>query len=391
MKILHISLGFYPAIDFGGPIKVVYENSQELLRRGHEVTIACTNRLNKREKISSSSFMGIVDGVKVYYFNTHMIPGWRGVFGPSFSPDLWRNLNRIIKTVDLVHINGTRGEIFLVAALLSRLYNKPYIIQPHGDLPLLGRSIWLKRIFDIIFLHRIIDASSAMIALSKIERQQCLTVGAPIENIYIIPNGMNMSSIEEIKKGQFRSKWGINQNDKIILFLGRINWIKGVDILVRSFSMMNNQALLVIAGPDDGDLSTIERLVRECNIEQKILIVGHLNGTQAIEAILDADIFALTSRKEVFGMALVEAAAIGKPLVISNTCEIGEIFMEKGGAIIVPVSDEKIIAQEMDKLISNEKLCYELSQKAKLIALDQFTIEKSCDSLENLYQKVLSS
>ena len=389
MKILHISLGFYPAIDLGGPIKVVYEYSQELLKRGHEVIIVCTNRLNKRKKISSYSFTDYVDGVKVYYFNTHMVPGWQGVFGPSFSPDLWRNLNQIIKNVDIVHINGTRGEIFLVAAFLSRLIHKPYVVQPHGDLPLLGRSIWLKRIFDVVFQRRIIDGSSAMIALSRTELQQCLTVGASIENIYIIPNGMKIPNFAKIKMGQFRSNWGFNQKDKIILFLGRINWIKGVDILVRSFSLMNNKAYLVIAGPDDGDLPVIKKLVRECNIQDRTLIIGHLDGNQAIEAIRDTDVFALTSRKDAFPMAVVEAAAVGKPLVISNTCEIGEIFMERGGAIIVPITDEIKIAQELDRLISNEELCNELSEKAKSIALNRFSIEKSCDTLEKMYRQVI--
>src|SRR5512137_282042 len=101
MRILYVTLGFYPALAWGGPVKVVYQNCKELVRRGHEVTVFCTNLLNKKEKMASHTIEKDYEGIHVVYFNTWNIPNWPGTVGPIWLPDLSAYLDRHIQDYDV--------------------------------------------------------------------------------------------------------------------------------------------------------------------------------------------------------------------------------------------------------------------------------------------------
>lgn len=387
LRILLVTLAFYPANELGGPIKVVFENAQELVRRGHQVTVACTNRLNKRSRISPATFRDIIDGLPITYFNTYLIPGWPGVLGPSLSLDIWRQLPSLMGEVDVLHINGTRGEIFLAAASISQQIGIPYVIQPHGDVPHLGASVLIKRIYDRLFWPRLANGASAFIALTPSERQQCLAMGVPAGKIHVIPNGISGDLIGGILPGRFRQQFDLRPDDRVILFLGRIHRKKGVDILVRSFAQMKEVARLVIVGPDDGHLSQVRHLVEEFGIENRVLFTGAISGDDVYSAFRDANIFALTCRTDTFPMTLVEAASLGVPIVLAETCEISHLFADDA-ASIVPLDPQRIAA-ELDRLVSNESLCQHRSRRAREVAERCFSIKAVGDQLEALYQLVI--
>ncbi|MBK8934855.1 MAG: glycosyltransferase [Chloroflexi bacterium] len=125
MKILHITLGFYPATAWGGPIKIVYQNSQELVRRGHEVTVYCTNLFDKHRVIAPGTFERYVDGLRVVYFHTWRLTRWPGTLGPIWLPDLKSYLARELPTFDLIHLNGYRSLMILPVVELAEKMGFP--------------------------------------------------------------------------------------------------------------------------------------------------------------------------------------------------------------------------------------------------------------------------
>ena len=164
MNILHVTLGFYPAQAWGGPVKIVHQNGRELVRRGHKVTVYCSNLLDKRHAIQHGDFECVIDGIRVVYFNTWHIPWWPGTLGPFWFVDLPAYLRREIADFDVVHLNGYRGSMMLVTARAAREAGIPIVTQPHGTMPIIVNSFRSKRLYDRLL---------GKVELAEIERGYC--------------------------------------------------------------------------------------------------------------------------------------------------------------------------------------------------------------------------
>ena len=121
-----------------------------------------------------------------------------------------------------------------------------------------------------------------------------------------------------------------------MLFLGRLSFIKGLDLLVEAFAQINSDARLVIAGPDDGDgcLERIRSLIADLKIEERVILPGPLFGKEKLEALVDADLFVLPSRHESFGNAAAEAIACGTPVLVTSECGIAPLVDGRAGEVV---------------------------------------------------------
>jgi glycosyltransferase involved in cell wall biosynthesis len=390
MKILMCTLGYLPAVSWGGPVKIVHENAHELKRRGHDVSICASNRLDKSTYLTPGTKIQEVDGLQVCYLQTYMFRNWRGTAGPSMlGISAMRVLWNEIRFADIVHANGTRNAIVLTAFIFSYLQKKPFILQPHGTLPHIVSSVWLKKVFDKLFMGIILRHSTALIALQTSEREQILDAGGNPENVWIVPNGLsrNTHDVSQPEPGIFRSRYQIPNKKLIVLFLGRINPKKGVDLLVESYAKLpdslKTSTQLVIAGPDDGQLKEVQNLIDHYQLRKNVTITGVLSVQESNEALMDADIFVLPARTDTFPMAIVEACAFGKPIVVTETCEIADILAGKA-ATIVPVNI-KDISNAIQELLENAGLRQLFSQGALQLMDSEFSIQAVGDRLETIY------
>jgi glycosyltransferase involved in cell wall biosynthesis len=118
-----------------------------------------------------------------------------------------------------------------------------------------------EKIYDILWGDQLLKNASKLIAVSKVEKDQYIKMGLTEKKIEIIPNGLDVSEYEKLpERGKFRKKYGIASDEKIILYLGRLFKLKGLDFLISGFSNLLDRyqgAILVIAGPDDGYLSIL--------------------------------------------------------------------------------------------------------------------------------------
>lgn len=389
MNILQVTLGFYPAQGWGGPVKVVHQNGRELVRRGHKVTVYCSNLVNKLEKIQPGTFEREMDGIRIVYFDAWNIKQWPGTLGPIWLPDLPAYVKREIRTFDVVHINGYRSPMILPIVSAARKAGIPIVTQPHGAMPIIVNSQTVKRLYDRVFGQAELKDISALIALQESEREQALAHNVPPERIIILPNGIDPIDMEQAPPpGSFRRRLGIAPETPIILFLGRINKKKGADMLVEAFAQMQNRAAhLVIAGPDDGQLAEVQSLIQKYGLEERVSLPGLVTGPEVLAAFRDSDLFVLPCRADTFPVVIMESCLAGTPMVITDRCEIAHLVKDQVSEV-VPF-EAGLFAQAMDNLLADrEKYSQYKANCAQMIA-NTFSIQAVADQLESIYQRAV--
>ena len=391
MHILHVTLGFLPAISWGGPVKIVHQNCKELVNRGYQVTIYCTNLLNKKQKIKPGTFEQNIDGIRVVYMDAVNLRWWPGTLGPIWLPDLSSYLKREINSFDIVHLNGYRSPVMLSAARAARFAGVPIVTQPHGTLPIKISSFFLKRAYDQFFGKMELDGIRCIITLQDSERLQAIAHGVPENRIEVMPNGIDTHERDNLPaKGCFRQRYKITPDAPVILFVGRINKIKGTDMLIEAFSLMNDPtAHLVIVGPDDGQYKEVVSLIKSHGLSNSVTITGLVSDEEKKAAFIDSDIYVLPSRSDAFPTTIMESCLMGIPMVITDRCEIASILKHKV-AEVVPF-DAQAFANAMRSLLTDKERYKNYKSNTQAMVADTFSIKAVVDRLESIYQHVTAA
>lgn len=385
-----VTLGFYPATAWGGPVKIVYQNGRELVRRDHQVTVYCTNLLDKWARVGSGTFERQVDGMRVVYFHTWHLPQWPGTLGPVWLPDLPGYLRDEILGYDVVHLNGYRNLMNLPITRAARRARVPLVMQPHGAMPVIINSFLVKRLYDRLLGHQELEGLSALIALQESERQQAMALGVPPERVEIIPNGLDLSERASAPEaGSFRRRFGIPADKSLILFLGRINEKKGADMLVEAFHHLDGvDAHLAIVGPDDGQVEKVQYLVARYGLEQRVTLTGLLQGQDVMAAYADSDLFVLPCRADTFPTTILEACLTDTPMVITDRCESAHLVQGRV-ADVVPF-DAEAFSVAMARLLTDTRRYERYRETCQEVMRDTFSLEVTVDRLESVYERTVA-
>ena len=174
---------------------------------------------------------------------------------------------------------------------------------------------------------------------------------------------MNLSEFLQLPpRGTFRKKHNLADHP-IILFLGRLHYKKGFDLLIPAFAQLKDQnARLVIAGPDGGFQSEIKQMLQQHGLTDRALFTGMLRDQQRVEAFVDADLFVLPSYQENFGIAVIESLAAGCPVIISDQVNIcRELATAKVGEVVPTQVDP--LAAKMNELMADAPRRSEMAQR----------------------------
>ncbi|RLE41357.1 glycosyl transferase, partial [Candidatus Woesearchaeota archaeon] len=356
MKILQIINAFYPPCNWGGAASVAYHISKTLAKRGHKVAVYTTNILSREKLFYLKENSVKISNVRVHYFHNT-------IFKPSlhfyYSPGIVNTVRREIKNYDIVHIHEYRSYISPVVGYYAKKFNIPFIIQAHGSLPRIGRKA-IKHIYDIFLGQRLLKEATKVIALNKFEALQYAKFGVPKDRISIIPNGIDLTEYNNLPpKGSFRKTFSIPENKRLILYLGRIHWIKGIDLLVKACYLMKKHGyhnfVLVIAGPDDGYLHTIQQMVNQLGLRRSVIFTGPLYGKMKQAAYRDADVYVLPSRYDTFPMTILEAYACGVPVIASDIGGLKETVVNGRTGYLFSPYNVMDLANKILDLIINER------------------------------------
>jgi glycosyltransferase involved in cell wall biosynthesis len=387
MRILQVIPVF--SAPFGGPVAVVRSISKELAKR-HEVTVYTTSALDQKRDSQDSPVEVEADGYRVVYF-----PRIFKFSGFNVSPTMQRALKKTISEYDVIHLHSWRHFQDMIVHHYAKKYGVPYVLQAHGSLPRIMAKQRLKWIYDVFFGYRLLRDASRVIALSRVEAEQYKRMGVPEEKIAIIPNGIDLSEYANLPpRGCFKRKFGIKQEEKIVLYLGRIHWIKGIDILVKAFANVVKKlddVRLVVVGPDDGYLGELESLIRALKIEDKVLISGPLYGRDKLEAYVDADVYVLPSRYETFPMTVLEAYACGKPVIASKVGGLKDLIVDGQTGLLFESEDVKQLSNSMFSVLNDRDRAKKIGVAGRNFLKANFVIGQVADQLEQIYNEVAST
>ena len=392
MKILQVVNAYYPPYGSGGAAFVAHNISKALAKRGHEVTVFTTNALDGNRLFRPSENPSYNAGVEIYYFGNVVYETSHHIY---FSRGLVSAVKKNIVEYDIVHLHEYRSYISLVTNHYAKKRNVKYVLQPHGQLPKIMAKQRLKWIYDILFGYRLLRDASKVVALTSMEAEQCKRMGVSEEKIAIIPNGIDLSEYADLPtRGAFRKKFGIDEDEKIVLYLGRIHRIKGLDILAKAFANIVQKlddVRLVIAGPDDGYIGELEGLTKALNIENNVLMSGPLHGAEKLEAYVGADVCVLPSRYETFPIGLLEAYASGRPVVASSAGGLRELVIDGVTGLLVKPEAVKHLAYATLWMLDNTNMARKMSVEGRRLVEVFFSMEQVADELERLYYRELES
>jgi glycosyltransferase involved in cell wall biosynthesis len=255
-----------------------------------------------------------------------------------------------------------------------------------------GVHRYRKRIFDWSLQNRITRDATLIHFTSEAERDlaQPSVFGRPGA---VVPLGVDLERFAVLPPANsFHAQYPEIGNRRIVLFLGRLNFKKGIEILVPAFAAaaaQQDDIHLVLAGPDGGFEATARRLVNEYGIAERTTFTGHLSLDRVAAAYAAAYMFVLPSHTENFGLAPAEAMAAGVPSLLSDRVDVAHAAVGYGACRMVPLSSADWTAAILD-LLKNPEATEAMGRAASAYARTTFSWSTIARQLTELYEQALA-
>lgn len=212
--------------------------------------------------------------------------------------------------------------------LTCRRLGVPHVLCPCGALPARGRSRAIKHAYDVAVGRRIVRDAAACVATTPLEQRQMLAAAAT-PRLVVIPNAVDVADRpgpdangDAGAADGFRRRLGLGAAP-VVLFMGRLNPIKGPDLLVEAFARIAPrfpEPVLVVAGPDEGMRGGLVRLAARCGIAHRVRFVGRIDHHRTPDAYRAASLLVVPSRSEAMSLVALEAGASGTPVLLTEAC-----------------------------------------------------------------------
>ena len=368
----------------------VYNLSKELAKMGHKVIVYTTDALKAKDRIRQAE--EVIDGIEVRRFKnlSNTMAYNHNIF---LSPGIILGVRKGLKNFDIIHMHEYRTIQNIIVHRYAMKYGIPYVIQAHGSLPRVMAKKRLKQLYDNLWGYKLLRDALRVIALTETEAEQYKSMGVSPDKIEIVPNGIDLAEFENLpERGEFRREYGLGSDQRIILYLGRIHKIKGLDLLVKAFADLSkplNDIKLVIVGPDDGYLPSLKKLTADLEISDKVLFTGPLYGQEKLKAYVDADVYVLPSVYETFPVAVLEACACGTPIILTDRCGIADVIEGQAG-LVVPYDREQL-QHALLHMLDDDKMRLRFGERGKSLVRERFTWGSITEQVISIYESCMSS
>ncbi|MEK7464423.1 MAG: glycosyltransferase [Patescibacteria group bacterium] len=393
MKILYIVPAYLPAYRYGGPIKSDHYRNKWLVKKGVEVSVYTTDIDGPNSLKVPLGTPVDVDGVRVFYFKGSFPRAW------FYSRDLHRALKENIKDFDMVHITSVFLSASALGAYYAKKFNKPYIISPRGSLmkePLALKSHIKKKFYIALLENNNLRDATAIHFTAPIEEEEYKAQGLPLRQGIVIPNSFDEDDFKEVQDTRpevFRDKFNIGKDIKIILFLSRISWKKGLDTLIPALSLIikkEPKALLVIAGGDDeGYKKKVEELINKHGLRSSVVFTGMLLGRDLVAAYKSSSVFVLPSYSENFAMSVVEAMYFRVPVVVTKHVGVAPSVQNSVAGIVIE-KNESELSESILNILQNPEKSREMGERGRLSVLKEFSAPSVADQFLAAYNKLVN-
>lgn len=375
MKILNVNNIIDP-VTGGGTAERTLQLSYAMTKQGANCTIATLDIgvAGIRNKTGNVRLITLPCGIKRYF-----LP----IGGSNIISDL-------VVEADIIQLMNHWTVLNVMVFHYARQLGKPYVVCPAGGIPVFGKSKMLKNIYDIIVGKTIIGYSKKVIAISRKEIEDLQKYGVKPEKIIMIPNGVDVSKYHASDDAGFRMKYGIPGEAPFLLFMGRLNAIKGPDLLLEAFIRMtghNNSYHLVFAGPDAGMLQDLKNISLNAGIEDRVHFIGYVGGTDKSHALHAADILVIPSRREAMSIVVLEAGAAGIPVIITDQCGFNDIAGINGGIVTDATSEG--IYKGIITMLANPGMIQKTGENLRKYVAEKFQWDNAARLYLDLFEDIL--
>jgi len=382
-------------------IKIAHIIARMITGGADENTLFTVQGLNK-DKYEVDLIIGeefdksILNKVKNNSFNIIQIKGLKWKLNFFYDPIVLIKLIRLMgkNHYDIVHTHTTKAGI--LGRIASRMTGVPVIIHGlHGSTFQAfnsGLLNWLLFLFERL-TGRFTDA---YISVSKVLSEKYIEKGiGKKENYYTVYSGMELETFynvrEKIDCEKKQRELGINSKHFVIGNVARLEKRKGHKFLLDAFQKIimrrkDCPLKLLIIGEGD-ERGNLENYVRELNLGEKVIFTGYREDVEELMALMD--VFVLTSLREGLPRVLVQAAAVGIPLVAFNVDGVPEIVKDNHNGFLIRTKDVEKLANRIVKYIDNRDLILLHGQKGREFIKDKWSIEDMVDKIDKVYQDLI--
>ena len=388
MKILMLTWEYPPRI-VGGIARVVHDLSKRLIKDGHEVTV-----VTYRDNAGVPEYEND-KGVNVYRVDNYMIH-------PNNFIDwiMQLNFNLIAKATEIINkesgfdvIHAHDWLVTYAAKSLKNAYDIPIVATIHATEA--GRNSGIhddtqRYINDTEWLLTY-EATEVIVNSNFMKNDLQRLFGLPYDKINVIPNGINLNNFTGIERDyDFRRQYAMD-NEKIILYVGRLVYEKGIQHLIAAMpKILSNyhDAKLVIAGKG-GMIDELKAETSSLGLDNKVYFTGYMDSKKVQKMYKCADVAVFPSTYEPFGIVALEAMLAGVPTVVSDVGGLDEIVTHGVDGMKSYAGNPNSIADSVTALLYDHQLATNISKKARQKVKEQFNWEKIAQDTHFTYEKAI--
>lgn len=395
-KVLLVNQRYLPYVEHGGTVANGEQIARGLSMRGYRV---CTLTADLGALEARLEAAGMATSSTTGRINDQLSPGREAIIYlrsllryhvTTLSPGAASFALRQLRGFDLVHIFGLYSLLEPPLALGCRLWGIPYVAEPSG----MGRaqqgSMRKKKAYLALVGRPLLANACRVIATADSERQMLVADGVDERRVSLRPNGVDLPQLTDLPaRGAFRRELGLSAEAPLVLFIGRISRIKGLDLAVQALARLCHTVTLAVCGPDeaDGHLVEVRRLAGALGLGRRVRFKPARYGIEKLQALVDADVLILSSHTENFGLIAAEALACATPAVVTDTCGIAAILSGRGGLVAERTADAFAAALNtvLFDAATRERLVVGTREVARELSWDA-----AIDRLETIYNEILA-
>jgi glycosyltransferase involved in cell wall biosynthesis len=371
MKVLHISK-YYPPV-LGGIESVAWELVQGANLAGVRTDVLCSNQqaLTTSERAAAG-------------YDITRAASWGTWLSTSMAPALAVELRRVQARYDVIHVHMP-DPMAALAVWLCRPRAK-LVVHWHSDVI---RQRLALRVYEPL-QRWLLQKADAIVATSPPYAQASPPLQAWQDKVQVIPIGISDLASEACSRqaAAIRQHMGEGQ---LVFALGRMTYYKGFDVLIDAFASLPEGVRLMIGG--EGELhDTLKQQVRARGLQHRVHLLGHVPDDQLASHFEACDLFCMSStvRAEAYGVAMLEAMMMGKPVVATDIAGSGVPWVNQHGitGLNVPAGSAGALASALGQLLGNEELRVACGTQARQRYLNEFTAERMVQQTLALYRKV---
>lgn len=363
MRILSVVTLISPDGAYGGPTRVALNQATALRRLGHQVVVAGASRGFREPPVHHGSVP-----LRLFPART-LVPGTG--FAGLASPGLLRWMRRALPDADAVHVHLARDLVTMPAAELARRRGVPYVLQTHGMIDPSRNP--LVPLLDIALTRRLLAGAQSVLHLTARERADLEAVAGPDLAFVELHNG--------VPEPRAAAADGATE----VLFLARLHPRKRPAAFVRAAHELAARypaAVFTLVGPDEGAGAEVRQLIGK---HPRIRWEGALAPEETESRMAQAAVYVLPSVNEPFPMSVLEAMALGLPVVVTDSCGLAPLVAEHDAGAVVADDEHSELVAAIDELLSLPALARARGAAGQAAVRQRLSMATVAEQLAALY------